>query len=547
MRHTELWYKTAIIYCLDVKTFQDANGDGVGDFEGLIESLNYIASLGVNTLWLMPFYPSPNRDNGYDVADYYGVDPRLGTLGDFVEFTHQAHNHGLRVLIDLVINHTSVDHPWFQAARQNRNSRYHDYYIWSDEKPEDADEGVIFPGVQESTWTYDEQAGQYYFHRFYHHQPDLNISNLDVQEEIRKIMGFWLELGVNGFRMDAAPFVIEMRDLESGSFESRDSYLEYFRHFLSWRRGNAIMLAEANVPMDHVPRYFGDGDRMHMLFNFMANQHLYLAFARNSAEPLIEGLNQLPETPALGQWAQFLRNHDELSLDKLSDADREEVFAAFAPDEDMRIYDRGIRRRLAPILENDRRRLELAHSLLLTLPGTPVIYYGQEIGMGDDLSLPERMGVRTPMQWSADKNGGFSTADPKQLIRPVVSRGEFGYERVNVTAQRRDDSSLMRCVQRMIVTRRQCPEFGIGRFELLDPGDPRLLAHRSEWEDGTVIAVHNFSDEPLTARLKTGEAIALIDLLSNREYETNGHEEHAIEIAPYGYRWFRVKHDGMIY
>ena len=546
MRHTELWYKTAILYSLDVKTFRDSNGDGVGDFEGLIESLGYIASLGVDTVWLMPFYPSPNRDNGYDVQDYYGVDPRLGSLGDFVEFTHQAHNHGLRVLIDLVINHTSIDHPWFQAARQDRNSRFHDYYIWSDEKPEDADEGVVFSGVQESTWTYDEQAGQYYFHRFYEHQPDLNVANLDVQEEIRKIMGFWLELGADGFRMDAAPFVIEMRDLETGSFEARDSYLEYFRHFLSWRRGKAIMLAEANVPMDRITRYFGDGNRMHMLFNFMVNQHLYLALARRSAEPLIAGLRRLPQIPDLGQWAQFLRNHDELSLDKLSEAEREQVFAAFAPDEQMRIYGRGIRRRLAPILGNDRRRLELVHSLLLTLPGTPVLYYGDEIGMGEDLSLPERMSVRTPMQWSAGQNGGFSAAPPEQLIRPVISDGAFGYERVNMMAQRRDGGSLLQWLQRMIGMRRQCPEFGIGRFELLDPGDPRVLAHRCEWDGGTVIAVHNFADEPRTARLHTGQA-PLIDLIGRRECEPNGHEEYKIELEPYGYRWFRVNQDGIVY
>lgn len=546
MRHTELWYKTAILYSLDVKTFRDSNGDGVGDFEGLIESLGYIASLGVDTVWLMPFYPSPNRDNGYDVQDYYGVDPRLGSLGDFVEFTHQAHNHGLRVLIDLVINHTSIDHPWFQAARQDRNSRFHDYYIWSDEKPEDADEGVVFSGVQESTWTYDEQAGQYYFHRFYEHQPDLNVANLDVQEEIRKIMGFWLELGADGFRMDAAPFVIEMRDLETGSFEARDSYLEYFRHFLSWRRGKAIMLAEANVPVDRITRYFGDGNRMHMLFNFMVNQHLYLALARRSAEPLIAGLRRLPQIPDLGQWAQFLRNHDELSLDKLSEAEREQVFAAFAPDEQMRIYGRGIRRRLAPILGNDRRRLELVHSLLLTLPGTPVLYYGDEIGMGEDLSLPERMSVRTPMQWSAGQNGGFSAAPPEQLIRPVISDGAFGYERVNMMAQRRDGGSLLQWLQRMIGMRRQCPEFGIGRFELLDPGDPRVLAHRCEWDGGTVIAVHNFADEPRTARLHTGQA-PLIDLIGRRECEPNGHEEYKIELEPYGYRWFRVNQDGIVY
>ena len=363
----------------------------------------------------------------------------MGTLGDFVEFMHRANDRGLRVLVDLVINHTSAQHPWFQAARSDPNSKYRNYYIWSKEKPKDADQGMAFPGVQKSTWTYDEKAGEYYYHRFYKFQPDLNIANPDVQEEIRKIMGFWLELGVAGFRVDAAPFVIELKGLKDPTREDREDYLDFFRNFLSWRRGNAILLAEANVTMDKLDIYFGDGDRMHMLFDFMVNQYLFASMAEKSAEPLRKVFDLIPDIPDSAQWAQFLRNHDELTLDRLDDQSRDAVYAQFAPDDDMRVYGRGIRRRLAPMLKNDRQRLELANSLLLTLPGTPVIRYGQEIGMGDDLSLPERNSVRTPMQWRDAKNAGFSTAEPDQLIRPVIDSGEYSYHKVNVAAQRHSD------------------------------------------------------------------------------------------------------------
>ena len=308
-----LWYKNAIIYELDVETFQDSRGDGIGDFVGLTDRLEYLAGLGVSCLWLNPFYPTPNRDNGYDITDYYNVDPRLGTLGDFAEFTHMAHNHGLRVIIDLVINHTSNEHPWFQQARQDPDSRYRNYYVWPIDPPDDP-VGVVFPGSQENTWTYDEVAGQYYFHRFYRHQPDLNIANEDVQEEIRHVMGFWLQLGISGFRVDAAPFVLELKQLEVDHSQDKYDYLRKMRHFVSWRNGDAILLAEANVAPDLIDNYFSDGDKMHLLFNFIVNQRLFAALATEEAQPLIDGLQQLPRIPAMGQWANFLRNHDELSL-----------------------------------------------------------------------------------------------------------------------------------------------------------------------------------------------------------------------------------------
>lgn len=543
MKLRDLWYKHSIIYCLDVDTFQDGNGDGVGDFEGLINRLDKLAGLGITCIWLMPFYPTPNRDNGYDVTDYYNVDPRLGTLGDFVEFATRAREHGIRIIVDLVVNHTSIDHPWFQAARRDPNSRYRDYYVWSKEKPDNAHEGVVFPGVQNTTWTYDRKAGMYYFHRFYKHQADLNISNPAVQAEICKIMGFWLQLGVSGFRIDAAPFLIELKGVEPPGDQDQHHYLEAFRNFLSWRRGDAIMLAEANVEMDKVAEYFGRGDRMHMLFHFLLNQKLYLALARKDARPLIEGLNAPPPIPDASQWAIFVRNHDELSLDKLTEAERQEVFAAFGSDPEMQIYDRGIRRRLASMLEGNLDRMKLVYSLLFALPGTPVLYYGQEIGMGEDLSLEERNSVRTPMQWSDEKNGGFSTAPPEKLVRPVIDKGGFGYKQVNFIDQNRRSDSLLSWMRQMISIRKECPEIGFGEWEILETGVSTAFAHRCLWDGGCVLMVHNFADEPVTVRLslKHLDVEHLIDLLGHQVCELNQDGTYMMELHPYGFRWFRVR------
>lgn len=542
-----LWYKNAIIYELDVETFQDSNGDGVGDFAGLTDRLEYLTSLGINCIWLNPFYPTPNRDNGYDISDYYSVDPRLGTLGDFVDFTYAANDYGIRVIIDLVINHTSIDHPWFQKARQGKDSKYHDYYLWEDEMPEDP-AGVVFPGPQESTWTYDKQAGQYYFHRFYKHQPDLNIGNKDVQEEIRKIMGFWLKLGISGFRVDAIPFVIEQDQFDKVAFDNKYDYIRNLRQFLSWRQGDSVLLAEANVKMDLVDEYFGDGDKMHMLFNFMGNQHLFAALAKEEATPLIEGIKKIPEIPEMGQWANFLRNHDELDLGRLDDKTQKFVFDKFAPEETMRIYNRGIRRRLAPMLSNNRHQLELAHSLIFTLPGTPIIRYGEEIGMGDDMSLPERNSVRTPMQWSSEDNGGFSNAPADDLVRKVIDDGEYGYEKVNVVEQQRHEDSLLSWMKKAISVRRQCPEFGAGEFELIETGDAHTLAHRCTWDGQTLIAIHNFANKKASVTLDFGSPDdGVVDLLGDQEYvpvDNNG--EHEVKLEPYGYRWFRVRKDGQV-
>jgi maltose alpha-D-glucosyltransferase/alpha-amylase len=539
----DLWYKNAIVYCLDVETFMDANNDGIGDFEGLTERLDYLSGLGITCIWLLPFYPTPNRDNGYDVMDYYSVDPRLGTLGDFVEFTRQARDRGMRIIVDLVVNHTSIEHPWFKAACQDKNSKYRNFYIWSEEKPKDAEEGIIFPGEQESTWTYNEEAGAYFFHRFYEHQADLNIANSEVREEIYKVMGFWLELGVSGFRIDAAPFLIELKGIKDQADVSDPySYLEEMRNFLSWRRGDAIFLAEANVPMKDVPEYFGEGDRMQMLFNFMLNQHLFLALAQEKAAPLIDGMKIPPNIPDICQWANFNRNHDELSLDKLSDAQRDEIAAKFAPDrEKMWIYNRGVRRRLPPMVDGDQRRLRLAYSLMLTLPGTPVLRYGEEIGMGDDLSLDERNSVRTPMQWSNDMNAGFSDAPPEKLIRPVITGENYGYKNINVIAQRRDPNSLLNWMERAIRMRKECPEFGWGSWQIIDTGNPCVFAHRSTWKTGATIAVHNLGRETCTVTLSLqDDEEHFVDLLDDQPYKPIEGSVQNVEIEGYGYRWFRV-------
>ena len=538
------WYKQACIYCLDVETFQDGNGDGIGDFQGLTNRLDYLAGLGITCLWLLPFYPSPNRDNGYDVMDYYGVDQRLGTLGDFVEFMNQARERGLRVLMDLVVNHTSIEHPWFQEARRNPHSPYRDYYVWSKEKPADAHKGMVFPGEQEAIWTYDREAEMYYFHRFYAHQPDLNIANPAVREEIRKVMGFWVELGISGFRVDAAPFLIEMKGIDNAAGDMYE-YLSDFNDFLSWRKGDAILLAEANVPMDKVETYFGSGHRLQMIFNFMLNQHLFLALIEEDATPIIEVMNDTPELPESCQWANFLRNHDELDLGRLSDQERQQVFEQFAPDPDMRLYDRGIRRRLPPMLDGDNERIRFAYSLMWTLPGTPVLRYGEEIGMGDDLSLDERTSVRTPMQWSAEHAAGFSTAPEDALVRPIIDSGEFSYKKVNVLEQRQKQSSLLNWMERAIRARRDCPEFGRGACRILEAGDKALFVHACTWRGNTVVALHNFASKAKTATIDLSEygADQMVEVFGDKRYHTvdlSNNAKISVDLQPHGYRWFRL-------
>jgi maltose alpha-D-glucosyltransferase/alpha-amylase len=416
---SDLWWKDGVIYCADVATWLDSDGDGVGDLAGLTRRLDYLSGLGITTLWLMPFYPSPGGDDGYDITDYYAVDPRFGTLGDFVEMIRTSGSLGIRVLVDLVMSHTSNQHPWFQQARRDRHSRYRNYYRWSDEKQAQPSE-VAFPGEQKSTWTYDDLAGQWYMHRYFDFMPDLNVTDPDVRDEMDKVLGFWLELGVSGFRVDSLQFMIET--IGTAVREKPVSYLQSLVEFTQRRRGDAILLGEANVSPQEQQRYFAidDGDGVQMLFDFRTCAAQWLAHARGRAEPLVRALNQRPRIPVHAQFANFCRHHDELNLGMLSDGEREEVFAAFAPEQSQRVYDRGIRRRLAPMLGNDQQRIRLALALTMALPGTPVLLYGDEIGMGEDLSLPGRLAVRNPMQWSAGPGGGFSTA--QQLYPPGPRR-----------------------------------------------------------------------------------------------------------------------------
>jgi maltose alpha-D-glucosyltransferase / alpha-amylase len=539
----DLWYKNAVIYCLSVATYMDANGDGIGDFEGLMRRLDYLQGMGVTAIWLMPFQPSPCRDDGYDIADYYGVDPRYGTLGDFVEFAEGCKQRGLRLLIDLVVNHTSNEHPWFQEARRNPQSKYRDWYVWSKKKPKDADSGVVFPGVQKSTWDYDTVAKAYYFHRFYDFQPDLNTSHPEVQAEILKIMGFWLKLGVSGFRMDAVPFVIAQKGASIAKPREQYDMLRTFSQFLTWREGAAIILGEANVLPGTDMQYFGNsGDRMQMMFNFEVNQHLFLALASGDSRPLIKAMHATKRRPATAQWGQFLRNHDELDLGRLTEKQRASVFAALGPDPEMQLYNRGIRRRLAPMLQGDRRRLELAYSLMMTLPGTPVIRYGDEIGMGDNLKLPERNCARTPMQWSTEPNAGFTKSD--KPCQPVISDGPYGFPHTNVAAQRRDPTSLLNWMERLIRMRKEVPEIGWGDFSFVSTGTPNVLAMRYEWRNNSVLCVHNLSAEPREVRIKLAAedeaGCALVNLLSDEHSNPEKSGIHRVLLEAYGYRWYRV-------
>jgi maltose alpha-D-glucosyltransferase/alpha-amylase len=534
----DLWYKNAVIYSLDLDTFMDANGDGVGDFEGLIERLDYLEALGVDALWLAPFQPSPKRDNGYDILDYYGVDPAYGSSGDFVEFVNHANRRGMRVILDLVVNHTSDQHPWFRSARSSPDSPHRDWYIWSKKRPHDWDEGMVFPGVQRATWTRDKQAGAYYQHRFYKFQPDLNIDNPEVRAEIRRIMGYWLQLGASGFRVDAVPFIIESGP-PGGRRKLHFEYLAEMRQFVQWRAGDAVLLGEANVLPSANRKYFGDGrDGLHMMFNFFVNQHLFHSLAVEDAASIAHALEATRDLPPTAQWGAFLRNHDELDIERPPEPKRCKVFERFGPEPHMQLYHRGIRRRLAPML-GDRQHIELAYSLLFALPGAPVLRYGDEIGMGEDLSLNERDAVRTPMQWANEPNGGFSKA--KRTKYPVIAAGPYGCSVVNVAAQRRDPGSLLNWMVNMIRLRKECPEIGWGEWKRLPVRAKPVLALSYEHQGRRVIVLHNFSREPQSVRLRVqGKGREVLANLIQADESRNAAGVHGVTLEAYGYRWYRV-------
>src|SRR5687768_1176329 len=540
---SDLWWKNAIVYCLDIESYFDGDGDGCGDIMGLTERIDYLAGLGVTCLWLMPFFPSRHRDDGYDVTDFYGIDPRLGTPGDFSELIRTAHDRGIRVIADLVLNHTSTEHPWFQSARASRGSPHRNWYVWSDERPEEPPGRIVFPDQENSNWAYDEEAGAWYLHRFYSHQPDLNVANAEVRDELAQVAGYWLDQGLAGFRVDAVPFLLEPTGLPEGAIVDPHELLRDFRRHLNRRRGDAILLGEVNLSPKDLRTFFGDedGDELHMAFNFPVMQAMYLALARGKAAPVEGAVRKMPEIPEDCQWANFVRNHDELTLDQLSEDERAEVFEAFGPQPEHQLFGRGLRRRLPTMVDGDQRRMQMVYSLAFSLPGTPVLFYGEEIGMAENLAVDGRMSVRTPMQWSSEPHAGFTQGD--EPVRPVVTGNGFDPAEVNVARQRREHDSLLNWMERLIRRRRECPEFGWGRLKLLDAGDPAVLAHRVEWNGSTIVAVHSFAEEPRAVRLPSGEAETAHDLFANDELRPAGGEVE-IPLGAYGYRWLRLRKPG---
>ena len=548
----DVWWKSAVIYCADVETFSDSNGDGIGDLHGMTQRIEYLADLGVTVLWLMPFYPTAGRDDGYDITDFYGVDPRLGTLGDFVELVRTARSRGIRVIVDFVMNHTSDQHPWFKSARRSVDDAYRQHYVWSARKPPSGKKEVVFPDKEDSIWELDERTGEWYLHHFYSHQPDLNFANPAVREHIAKSIGFWLQLGLSGFRVDAVPFLIADVDTAGDDVPGDPhSYLKALRSFLGRRRGDAILLGEVNLPHKEQRAYFGgsDGDELTMMFDFIGMEAMYLALARGDARPLAKALKARPKIHPDCQWATFVRNHDELILDKLSDKERQEVFAAFGPEPQMQIFGRGLKRRLPPMLDGDPRRIRMVYSLLFSLPGTPTLYYGEEIGMGEDLEAEGRMAVRTPMQWEPISNGGFSNAPSRRLIQRLVPDG-YGPEHVNVADQKRDPDSLWNFMRALVQTYRECPELGWGDFRVLPQPHREVLAHRCHWEGSSLLAVHNLSSRPVTTQLHLEpddlvgeEPVWLEDLFAHEALETDPRGEVELALEGYGHRWLRVRRD----
>jgi len=536
----EHWYKNAVFYAVDVDRFQDSNGDGIGDFQGLISRLDYIEDLGATCIWLLPFYPAPDRDNGYDITNYYGVDKSVGTLQDFIEFVHKAGERGIRVLVDIVMNHTSDQHPWFEAARRDKQSRYYNYYVWND-SPVSSGRETIFPGEEPGVWTFDEIAGQYYHHLFYHFQPDLNVRCEAVQEEIHKVVDFWLSFGIAGLRIDAAPHMIDRKGLKETMPRDPHGVLKGIRGLVSGRRPDAILIGESNVPPDDLVNYFGDNDEFHMLFNFLLNNFLFLALARERSEPLERVLRLLPSIRESGQWANFIRNLDEADFKQVTPEERQEIFDVFAPEFKMQIYGRGIRRRIAPMLGNELQR-RMVFSLLISLPGTPVLIYGDEYGLGDNLKENGRDAVRAPMAWNGEENGGFSTARPEKLIQRPVMRGPYSYKKINVEKQLSQKDSFLRAVREMIHVRKECPEIGWGTWHILETKSPSVFVHLCEWKGQAVIAFHNLGAKPVKFMIDLAHhnVAGLEQLLGNGQCEPY-RGRFRTQLDGFGYAWFRVE------
>jgi len=540
--HDPLWYKDAIIYQLHVKSFFDANNDGVGDFAGLMAKLDYIAELGVNTIWLLPFYPSPRLDDGYDISDYRAIHPEYGTMNDVRRFIAAAHARGIRIISELVINHSSDQHPWFQRARRAKpGSAARDFYVWSDSDQKYTGTRIIFLDTERSNWTWDAVANAYYWHRFYSHQPDLNFDNPRVIEAVLGVMRFWLDLGVDGLRLDAVPYLIEREGTNNENLPETHEVLRRIRAEIDKSYPGRMLLAEANQWPEDTKDYFGQGDECHMAFHFPLMPRMYMALAREDRFPITDIMRQTPQIPDNCQWAIFLRNHDELTLEMVTDSERDYLWETYAADRRARI-NLGIRRRLSPLLERDRRRVELMHCLLLSMPGTPVIYYGDEIGMGDNIHLGDRDGVRTPMQWSPDRNGGFSRADPAALVLPTLMDPLYGYETVNVEAQLRDQHSLLHWTRRMLAIRSRHLAFGRGTLRFLYPKNRKVLAFLREFAGETILCVANVSRTPQAVELDLSELAGRVpvELSGGSLFPPIGQLTYLLTLPPYGFYWFAL-------
>jgi maltose alpha-D-glucosyltransferase/alpha-amylase len=536
-----LWFKHAVFYEIHVRGFFDGNADGMGDLRGVTDKLDYLEWLGIDCIWLLPMYPSPLRDGGYDIADFYDIHPDYGTVEDFRAFVDAAHQRQIRVIADLVMNHTSSDHPWFQEARSSPDSPKRDWYVWSDTDDGYPDARVIFVDTEPSNWTWDPLAGQYYWHRFFSHQPDLNYENPEVQDEMLRVLRFWLDLGIDGFRLDAVPYLYEDEGTNCENLPRTHDYLKRVREEVDASYPDRVLLAEANQWPEDVVEYLGEGDECHMAFQFPIMPRMFMSLRREDATPMYEILERTPSLPDNCQWGLFLRNHDELTLEMVTDDERDYMYAEYAKDPRMKL-NLGIRRRLAPLLDNGRDEIELMHAILFSLPGSPVLYYGDEIGMGDNVFLGDRDGVRTPMHWTGDRNGGFSTADFAQLYLPPLMDPVYGYAAVNVEAQLRTPTSLLRWLHRFVELRKQHPVFGLGTYEPLEPSNPRIFAHVRRWEEEIVLCVHNLARTAQAAELDLAEFDGLVpeEMFGQTRFPPIGELPYLLTFGARGFYWFRL-------
>lgn len=538
---TLLWYRKAIFYELYVRAFYDANGDGHGDLRGATQKLDYLKYLGVDCVWLLPLYPSPLKDDGYDISDYYNIHPQYGTLEDFKEFLREAHARGIRVILDLVMNHTSDQHPWFQAARSDRNSPYRDYYVWSDTDEKYQDARIIFLDTEKSNWTYDEGSGQYYWHRFYSSQPDLNFDNPQVQEEMLNVIRFWMDLGVDGFRADAVPYLFEREGTNCENLPETHEYLKSVRRFMDEHYPGRILLCEANQWPEDVFPYIGEGDEFQMGFHFPIMPRIYMSLRRGDVTSLVWIMARTPSISSTSQWCIFLRNHDELTLEMVTPEEREWMWNEFAPDPRMRL-NLGIRRRLAPLLDNDRRKIELVNSILFTMPGTPIVYYGDEIGMGDNIWLKDRDGVRTPMQWENSENGGFSSAPAELHYSPVISEAPYCPEMVNVNDQMRDPGSLLNFIRKLIRINQEHMAFGEGSFSWVELENTGIAAYTRIYGDDRILILQNLTDSVQQVALELPQLVAaqsIVDLITNEKFNSSDDGKLACELQPYQFLWLQ--------